>query len=113
MAEIVSKAAEKNEEEKCAIEMEIFSLREKLMKATKDNTGILNQIAQLSDQQILLEKKMTAKERKNIVDDEIIMKEEDSEYKRLMALANDQALEIATLKEEIKILSRKEGKFFC
>lgn len=111
-ADKISKIAGKNMMEIKLLEIEQESLRMKLKEETIVNTSILNQIAELSEMQIGLEKNALGKGKKNIsaIEDEFIEKLDVEEEERLKKLHVDKGKEIDKLKDEIKRLQRKDGE---
>lgn len=111
-AEKITKIAEKNRTETTILETEQLFLRRKLKDETIENTSVLNQIAKLSERQIILED-LLEKGRKNTtaVKDEFIEKLGVEEEERLKRLHINKEKEIDKLKGEIKRLERKDGVY--
>jgi uncharacterized protein (DUF3084 family) len=83
------------------------NLTSKLLYVTKENTKLLQDISKLKQQQMLLEESL-----KDITDnprDELNTSLADAEYKNLLADAERQRTEIASLKSDIQRLKSKKG----
>lgn len=83
------------------------NLTSKLLYVTKENTKLLQDISKLKQQQMQLEDSL-----KDITDnprDELDTTLSDAEYKNLLAAAERQRTEIASLKSDIQRLKSKKG----
>ena len=83
------------------------NLTSKLLYVTKENTKLLQEISKLKQQQMQLEDSLN-----DITDnprDELDTTLSDAEYKNLLAAAERQRTEIASLKSDIQRLKSKKG----
>ena len=82
------------------------NLRSKLLYVTKENTKLLQEISKLKQQQMQLEDSL-----KDITDNPRVELDTtpDAEYKNLLAAAERQRTEIASLKSDIQRLKSKKG----
>ena len=106
MLEVTRKS---NEVEIQAIEKNIGLSRDELKDMTETNTEILNKIADLSERQIEVEKKLSTDNKKESSD--FVHKRDLDEIKNLQKKSAIQADEIEKLEQEIVRLRRKDGKF--
>ncbi len=83
------------------------NLTSKLLYVTKENTKLLQDISKLKQQQMLLEESL--KDITNNPRDELDTSLADAEYKNLLADAERQRTEIASLKSDIQRLRSKKG----
>jgi uncharacterized protein (DUF3084 family) len=83
------------------------NLTSKLLYVTKENTKLLQEIGKLKQQQMLLEESLKdiTTDNKRDVDTSLA----DAEYKNLLADAERQRTEIASLKSDIQRLKSKKG----
>jgi hypothetical protein len=105
---ILEETRQKNDLEIKAFEKDIGRLKDDLKDMTETNTGILNKIADLSERQIQVEKKISNDNKKQSSD--FAHKRDLEEIKDIEKLSATQADEIEKLKQEIVRLRRKDGK---
>ncbi len=103
-------AAKKQEKKLNEINTQNRELKQKLKIVTEESTQILNEIATLSKRQIMLEKEKetnTENEGKSLDDEQA---SNDEEISNLRKIIHNQLEEKKRLFEDIKKLSRKDGK---
>ncbi|XP_074830119.1 cilia- and flagella-associated protein 44 isoform X4 [Natator depressus] len=93
-------------------EEKIFELRQRLMLLMKENTGKLQQLNSLCVEKQGLEMKLDALQNDLGAEFQGPRKAEIQERERLITLVQLQAQEAEVLKEEITLLSRKDGRIF-
>ncbi|XP_073164587.1 cilia- and flagella-associated protein 44 isoform X2 [Lepidochelys kempii] len=93
-------------------EEKIFELRQRLMMLMKENTGKLQQLNSLCAEKQGLEMKLDALQNDLGAEFQGPRKAEIQERERLITLVQLQAQEAEVLKEEITLLSRKDGRIF-
>lgn len=101
----------KNESELFSMELKSKGLKESLLRATQQNTELLNEIAELSGRQFHLEKELNGNSSGVSVNDTgPTVRSEVEERNRLVGLVKLQSKEIDALKAEINLLRRKVSK---
>ncbi|XP_074839653.1 cilia- and flagella-associated protein 44 [Carettochelys insculpta] len=93
-------------------EEKIFELRQRLMMLMKENTSKLQQLNSFCIEKQGLETKLDALQNNLGAEFQGPRKAELEEKKRLITLVQLQAQEAEVLKEEITLLSRKDGRIF-
>merc|ERR1711937_491029 len=87
--------------------------REAMLRATQENTTLLQRVAELSQKQFKLEKELNASGGQLHVNDRgPIIKNEAEERNRLVQLVKLQAKEVDALKAEVNMLRRKGGHVY-
>jgi len=87
--------------------------RETLLRATQENTKLLQSIAELSQRQFKLEKELNSTGgQMTVADQSPLIKNEVEERNRLVQLVKLQAKEVDALKAEINMLRRKGGHVY-
>lgn len=103
----------KNESELFSMELKSKGLKESLLRATQQNTELLNEIAELSGRQFHLEKELNGNSSGVSVNDTgPTVRSEVEERNRLVGLVKLQSKEIDALKAEINLLRRKTGHVY-
>jgi hypothetical protein len=88
--------------------------RETLLRATQENTKLLENIAELSQRQFRLEKELNSTGgQMTVADQGPLIKNEVEERNRLVQLVKLQAKEVDALKAEINMLRRKGGHVYA
>ena len=88
-------------------------MREAVLRATQDNTELLQRVAELSQRQFKLEKALNASGGQLHVNDRgPVIKNEMEERNRLVQLVKLQAKEVDALKAEVNMLRRKGGHVY-
>ena len=101
----------KNESELFSMELKSKGLKESLLRATQQNTELLNEIAELSGRQFHLEKELNGNfSGVSVNDTGPTVRSEVEERNRLVGLVKLQSKEIDALKAEINLLRRKVSK---
>ncbi|XP_053161847.1 cilia- and flagella-associated protein 44 isoform X2 [Hemicordylus capensis] len=104
-------------EQTCAVELKmwedkIFKMRQQLMFITKENTSRLKQMNSFCAENMRLETKLDALQSNLGAEFQGPRKVDIEEREKLIALVQLQAQEAEVLKEEITLLSRKDGRIF-
>nr|XP_034970286.1 cilia- and flagella-associated protein 44 isoform X2 [Zootoca vivipara] len=93
-------------------EDKIVDLRQELMMVTQENTGKLKQMNTFCMEKMTLETKLDALQNNLGAEFQGPRKADIEEKEKLIALVQLQAQEAEVLKEEITLLSRKDGRIF-
>uniref|UniRef100_A0A670IGP9 Uncharacterized protein n=3 Tax=Podarcis muralis TaxID=64176 RepID=A0A670IGP9_PODMU len=93
-------------------EDKIVDLRQELMMVTQENTGKLKQMNTFCMEKMTLETKLDALQNNLGAEFQGPRKSDIEEKEKLIALVQLQAQEAEVLKEEITLLSRKDGRIF-
>jgi len=103
----------KNDRQLSTMSLNHQQYREQLLRATQENTRLLEQIALLSQRQFKLEKELNATGgQMHVADQGPLIKHEVEERNRLVQLVKLQAKEVDALKAEINMLRRKGGHVY-
>merc|ERR1712054_178053 len=103
----------KNERQLLSMKNQYKKFREALLRATQDNTELLQRVANLSQRQFKLEKALNASGGQLHVNDRgPVIKSEVEERNRLVQLVKLQAKEVDALKAEVNMLRRKGGHVY-
>lgn len=103
----------KNERQLLSMKNQYKKFREALLRATQDNTELLQRVANLSQRQFKLEKALNASGGQLHVNDRgPVIKSEVEERNRLVQLVKLQSKEVDALKAEVNMLRRKGGHVY-
>ena len=111
--EHVAMAERVNEQKVSKLHSEHRELQEKVLDLTNKSTSILSQIAELSEKQLRLEQSMKTKKNRPPNIDKSVTKMEDRECDDLTAVACAQARQLESLRQEIRVLKRKDCHIFA
>uniref|UniRef100_A0A8D0BKX0 Uncharacterized protein n=1 Tax=Salvator merianae TaxID=96440 RepID=A0A8D0BKX0_SALMN len=93
-------------------EDKVFELRKHFMNLTKENTSKLKQVNTFGIEKMRLDTKLDALQNNLGAEFQGPRKADIQEKEKLIALVQLQAQEAEVLKEEITLLSRKDGRIF-
>jgi len=103
----------KNDRQLSTMKRNYQQYREQLLRATQENTQLLESIAELSSRQFKLEKELNSTGgQMTVADQGPLIKNEVEERNRLVQLVKLQAKEVDALKAEINMLRRKGGHVY-
>merc|ERR1711871_1359034 len=103
----------KNDRQIMSMKTQYKKFREAMLRATQENTTLLQRVAELSQKQFKLEKELNASGGQLHVNDRgPIIKNETEERNRLVQLVKLQAKEVDALKAEVNMLRRKGGHVY-
>ena len=103
----------KNDRQLMSMKTQYKKFREAMLRATQENTTLLQSVAELSQRQFKLEKELNASGGQLHVNDRgPIIKNEAEERNRLVQLVKLQAKEVDALKAEVNMLRRKGGHVY-